>query len=130
MPTDPEYCSNGVDDASGYSKVREKPHPSDALYQDLLRQFEFQKGQRLLDFGCGDGTLVSRYLLPLAEKHDLTITGFDISEQMIDLAKKTRSNPRMEFVQGDLFSDKNAIFGKRFDGIVSTWVLDYFSDYG
>jgi cyclopropane fatty-acyl-phospholipid synthase-like methyltransferase len=82
-----------------------------------------------LDFGCAEGTTVHRCLLPLAEKFDFFIVGLDISKQMIDMANETRSNPRIEFVQGDLFSEKNAIAGKTFDGIVSTWVLDYFADY-
>jgi cyclopropane fatty-acyl-phospholipid synthase-like methyltransferase len=125
-----KYCLNGLDDASGYSKAREKIHPSDALHQDLLAQMEFEAGQEILDFGCGDGTLLTRYLLPLAKEHDFSIVGFDISKQMIDLAKETHPNPRVEYILGDLFSEDTGIVGKKFDGIVSTWVLDYFADYG
>lgn len=79
--------------ANWYDSLLEK----DGTYQktlilpNLLRLLQIKKGEVVLDLGCGQG-FFSREFSKLRAK----VLGVDISEELISLAKKYRSNATME----------------------------------
>jgi ubiquinone/menaquinone biosynthesis C-methylase UbiE len=73
------------------------------------------KGGRVLDVGCGAGIPTARYLV----KKGLKVTGIDISEQMLQMARQ--NVPEAEFLKKDMMQldfDDN-----KFDGIISVYAL-------
>lgn len=60
-----------------------------------------QPGTRLLDLGCGQGEMLSRW----AQLYGITGTGVDISEPFLEMARQRAEElgvaPQVEFVQGD-----------------------------
>jgi len=62
------------------------------FYADLLKKY---KCQSVLETGCGTGNLARRFA---ADHFDYI--GMDISEDMLDIAK--RNNPQADFIKGDM----------------------------
>ena len=78
---------------------------------------------RVLDLGCGAGQL-SHFL---AERGAAAVTGVDVSERMLELARRDWSHPRVTFVQGSI---EEAEFPPRsFDLVVSSLASHYVDDY-
>jgi len=75
----------------------------------------------VLEIGCGPGN-ITKYLL--TKKADLKITGIDISENMIELAKK--NNPTSEFVIMDCREIDR--LDKKFNAIVCGFCIPYISN--
>lgn len=69
----------------------------------------------LLDFGCGNGSAVSRYLVELGCR----FTGVDIHPPSIEFARKHYSRPNAEFITPDGLS------GRTFDILVYADVLEH-----
>ena len=65
------------------------------FYNDLIREVEINSGDKVLDVGCGTGTMLSY----IASKTDISGFGLDISEKMLNAARE--KNPGFEFVCGD-----------------------------
>ena len=66
--------------------------------QKIIELSEIKKNAKILDVGTGTGILIS-FLL---EKMPSKVTAIDISENMIEEAKKKYSDPRIEFVAKDV----------------------------
>ena len=82
------------------------------------KQFGFDKGKKILEVGCGTGN----YLKVFLDK-GYDITGVDISEEMLSVARKKCN---CDLVQGDLRDFK---VGKKFDVILVMFdVLSYVND--
>ncbi len=83
-------------------------------YFDSVSHFFPQTG-KLLDLGCGGGEPVTGYFA----RNGYQVTGVDISEQMIEIARKQL--PQGEFIRADMtdcdFDDAS------FDLIVSTFAI-------
>jgi len=67
--------------------------------------------QSLLDISCGTGDLLSAL-----KDRDISLTGSDLSEKMIEVARE--SNPNLDFKIGDM---KEIKFARQFDVIVSAF---------
>lgn len=66
-------------------------------YPDILKEIDSEPWQSVLDAGCGTGAVL--YLLH--EKYpDKSYTGIDLSEKMIETAKK-KNMDRVTLIQGD-----------------------------
>lgn len=74
----------------------------------------------VLEIGCGPGN-ITQYLLN--KKTDLKITGIDIAENMVALAKK--NNPTADFVMMDCREIGG--LNKKFDAIVCGFCVPYLS---
>ena len=83
------------------------------------------KGKDILDIGCGSG----RYSVMLAKDEPSSVLGLDMSDSMIELARRLAAersaNDICKFEEGD-FSKKE--FDKRFDIIIAAGVFDYIAD--
>jgi len=86
--------------------------------EDLVDVLAPQKGERILDLGCGTG-----YLADLIAKSGATVIGIDSSLDMINKAKA--EYPKLEF---KVQSATDFHFDEPFDAIFSNatlhWVLD------
>jgi ubiquinone/menaquinone biosynthesis C-methylase UbiE len=93
------------------------------LYKDSFKQFliRLKPGDKILDLGCGPGN-VSKYLLENIPS--LSITGVDLSEEMVGLAKM--NVPNATFEKKDV---RHLEFDpKTFDGIVAAFCLPFLYD--
>ncbi len=102
-----------------YNKIAEEwhmQHQTDDWWKNATDTFItfLKKDDLVLDIGCGGGTK-SKYLL----NHGLKVTGIDISDKMIEIAK--RENPAGNFYSMDLAEVKN--LENDFDGIFIQAVL-------
>jgi len=94
-------------------------HPR--LYRDWILQSLPRGASRILDLGCGDGSLLS-YLLAYAKQ----VIGVDSSPKMIEKADKLyKNNPSVELVQANL---ENLPFPEcSVDSVVASMVLHHIS---
>lgn len=67
--------------------------------QALLAPCQIEPGTRVLDIACGNGILEDQLLESGAE-----IVGVDVSERMIENAKKKHSDPKISYFCGDFYS--------------------------
>ena len=100
-------------------KIREKNRILDLISVNL-------KYRRVLDIGCGPGT-ISEYLLGISEQ----VWGIDISEDMIKIAAKrfneTTTNSKIQFAVGDA---ENLNFPEQFfDVVFCIGVLRYLDSW-
>src|SRR6059058_5932336 len=98
----------------------------EALAGRLIRPggFDVRGCKRILDAGCGNGRY-SRFLLREADA-DAIITGFDLSQKMLERARKRLGNPRVTHAAADLTRLPYA--HAAFDAAVSGWVLEHLPD--
>lgn len=66
--------------------------------QAILDYANVQKGSKVLDVACGTGVLVPDYL----EREVVCVTGVDISEEMIKIAKCKWADERVAFICADV----------------------------
>lgn len=95
-----------------YARKGSKPERFEKLMCDEL--LDRMPGSRLLDLGCGVGLPYDRYFA----KNGCDVTGIDISERHIELAK--RNVPEARFMVGDFFASTGS---KKFDAIVSLYAI-------
>lgn len=68
---------------------------SGRFYADLIKVLDVKDGDAVLDVGCGTGKVLSF----VGKQRNIVGFGLDVSENMIDVAKK--NNPGYEFITGD-----------------------------
>lgn len=83
-----------------------------SLCDELLERLP--KRAKLLDLGCGVGLPYDRYFV----KNGCSVTGVDISERHVELAK--RNVPEAQFKVGDFFASTGSA---KFDAIVSLYAI-------
>lgn len=91
----------------------------DATYDCFLGSLTASNAA-VLDLGCGPGN-ITKYLL--SKNSDLDITGVDVAENMIDLAKK--NNPTAKFFVMDIRHLKS--LQRFFDGVVCGFAIPFLS---
>ena len=111
----------------GYNKIAEE---YDKLYNVaiLTEQPKFLKlignvrGKKVLDIGCGTG----RYSIELTKK-GATVTGVDISEKMLEIARKKSKKLKINFKRANAtnlpFKDNE------FDLVISALAIEHVKDY-
>ena len=80
---------------------------------DLVDLLEPKEGERVLDLGCGDGTLA----LEISKRGSI-VEAVDLSANMVKAAKKRGVNAKV-------MSATNLAFNNRFDAIFSNAVLHW-----
>ena len=105
-----------------------KLEPSVAnLMEPLLGGLDLQKGEKVLDVGCGGGLTTLAFARRVVPRG--TVTGFDISEPLIKLATQRGGDAGLTnatFVQGDAQVDD--IPGGPFDVATSRLGVMFFAD--
>ena len=101
-----KFCANDVE---------EKP----ALFS-LIPEL---KGKRVLDLGCGFGENCKKY----AEMGAEYILGIDISEKMLEIARKENAHPQVEYRIMNM-EDIHTL-NDSFDVIISSLALHYICDF-
>ncbi|KAL1122095.1 hypothetical protein AAG570_003501 [Ranatra chinensis] len=92
-------------------------------------QLAWTSEERVLDIGCGPGTVTAQVILPILPP-DATIIGSDISESMIKFANDEYGGARLKFKQMDIVSkdiwDKwnEETFNKIFSFYCLHWIQD------
>jgi ubiquinone/menaquinone biosynthesis C-methylase UbiE len=107
--------------ADTYDKYR---RPNDLVLESLHGIVEGMGGNgktlSMLDVGCGTGG----YSIPLAMRHNLQLTGVDVSEEMLRQAE--RKYPEARWLLEDF---EKAIFGAgSFDIILMSYVIQHLTD--
>ncbi|MBS3094183.1 class I SAM-dependent methyltransferase [Candidatus Pacearchaeota archaeon] len=111
--------------ANQYHDLRTKKYPGYWMYNELLEvpsTIELLgnvNGKKILDFGCGSGIYTKNLT-----KRGAIIKGFDISEEMLKIAKA--ENPGLDLRLG---SGYKIPFDEKFDIVFASLVLDYFSNW-
>ena len=87
--------------AQNYDKWYESPYGryADKLEKEFfLKLVDFEKGQSLLDVGCGTGHFSFWF-------HDLgfKVVGMDISTEMLKVARSKIKNEKIRFIQADAY---------------------------
>ena len=70
---------------------------SDEIVNIILDNAEITEGKSVLDVACGTGVLIGDYL----KRNVKSVTGIDISSEMIKRAKDKFNDPRVSFIYGD-----------------------------
>ena len=84
---------------------------SDKKINIILDNAHISAGSRVLDVACGTGVLIPDYL----KRGVSSVTGIDISTEMIKLAQQKFTQPNVHFICGDV---EAAEVGTDFDAIV------------
>mgnify|MGYP001328462129 CR=1 FL=1 len=105
----------------GYDRIAEK---FSETRKHFWRELEFIKeyaesGNRILDYGCGNGRL-----LELFSDKAIDYTGLDISGKMVNIAKSTHSDPMIKFRKITSF-DSLTFPGNFFNSVYSVAVLHH-----
>lgn len=94
---------------------------NDEIINAILDNAGVGKGSTVLDVACGTGVLIPDYL----KRDVISVSGVDISPEMIKIAKKKFSSEQVKFVCGDVFAED---LGGTFDSIVVYNAFPHFSD--
>ena len=96
-----------------YDRKSSKLTPFDKLMCDELIS-RLKEDSQILDLGCGTGLPYDKYFV----KNKMNLTGIDISEKHIELAKKNVKTAK--YLVGDFFSKD---IKEKFDAIVSFFAI-------
>src|SRR5262245_28030683 len=100
---------------AGWVRAVERP--------DFLALLPDVRGRRVLDLGCGAGQL-ARFL---AEQGAGEVTGVDLSERMLALARTDGAHPRVTYLRAAM--EDLTFPDARFDLVVSSLAFHYVPDY-
>ena len=81
------------------------------------------RGKKVLDIGCGMG----QHAMGYSKMGALSVLGIDISEKMLDFAKKNNSAPNIEYKR--LAFEELDTINEKFDIITSSLAFDYVQDF-
>ncbi len=90
--------------------------------QSLLEKVAVKPGQHILDVGSGTGVLVP-FLLNLVGSEG-TVVAVDISEKMVETARRKIADPRLSFLVLDI--EQSGLSGRLFDVIICYSVFPHF----
>jgi len=82
----------------GYNDIaKEFSRTRDTFWDELRFTAEYaHSGERVLDVGCGNG----RFFEEIQDKN-ITYTGIDSSEELINIARKKHDGQNVQFLHGD-----------------------------
>ncbi|MCC7565446.1 MAG: class I SAM-dependent methyltransferase [Methanomicrobiaceae archaeon] len=106
---------------------RQHSSAQQAWARELAQKLRLRGDERVLDLGCGDGTVTAEIaaLLPRG-----SVVGLDISRDMISYTRERLPPERyqnLRFVEGDMF---DLPFYREFDAVFSNAALHWVSDHG
>lgn len=103
-------------------------HPDDSLEQaqrqkvhHILKKLNSQPGQRLLDIGCGWGTL----MLTAAQEYHLNVTGITLSQEQYDFVSQQITKLGLKGQATVILEDYRALRAQPFDYITSVGMFEH-----
>ncbi|MFN3382271.1 MAG: class I SAM-dependent methyltransferase [Runella zeae] len=96
--------------------------PEITVKKQLIRQANIKKAEKVLDYGCGTGTL----LLLLEELHpECEAIGIEVDTQMLKMAQRKvsekNSSVQLQYYEGDRLPYETGTFDK----VISSWVFQH-----
>jgi len=70
-----------------------------------INSMSWKPGDRVLDLGCGPGSVTTEVLMPRLPADFGLLVGADLSADMIQYARETYPHPKLRFTQFDLTKD-------------------------
>lgn len=109
----------------GYRKIRENKINANTVFEipALFSQLPDLHGKTVLDLGCGFGEHCIEYVKMGAER----VTGIDISEKMLEVARKENSDPKIEYLMMPM--ENLATLGLKADVVISSLAFHYVQDF-
>ncbi len=109
----------------GYKKIRDNEVNANNLFEipALFSMMPDLKGKRVLDLGCGFGEHCKLFVEYGAEK----VVGVDISEKMLEIAKKENNDPKIVYLNMPM--ESIALINEKFDVVVSSLAFHYVEDF-
>lgn len=110
----------------GYKRLRDNPLNANDLFEipALLSLMPDLNGKSVLDLGCGFGDHCMKYAEMGAER----ITGVDISEKMLAVAREKNSAPKIEYIRMPI--EEISQLRNRYDIVISSLAFHYVEDLG
>lgn len=108
-----------------YRKLREREVNANNLFEipTLISLLPDLEGKRILDLGCGSGERCVDYIKRGAAK----VTGIDISEKMLEVAKNENADPRITYIRMPM--EDIGELTETFDVAISSLALHYVEDF-
>lgn len=109
----------------GYKKIRDNKVNANNLFEipALISLLPELKEKSVLDLGCGFGEHCCYYVNKGAAK----VVGIDISEKMLEVAKKENSDPKITYLNMPM--EDIAQIDEKFDVVVSSLAFHYIEDF-
>ena len=109
----------------GYQKLREREVNANNLFEipERMALLPDLKGLRILDLGCGSGEHCKEYI----EMGAKSVTGIDISENMLKVAMEKNSDPAITYIRMPM-EDISKLEGE-YDLAISSLAIHYVEDY-
>lgn len=109
----------------GYKKIRDNGNNANNLFEipALFSLLPPLDGKTVLDMGCGYGGHCKKFIGAGAEK----VVGIDISEKMLEVARKENSDPRISYIR--MAMENIERLNEKFDVVVSSLSLHYVEDF-
>lgn len=98
--------------------------------QDVVEEFSFELSKmrgRCLDIGSGPGDITKEMLLPILP-HDTEVVGADISQAMVNYARKYSDDKRLSYIVLDIETELPSDQVEQYDNAVSFYCLHWCND--
>lgn len=119
-------------DAEIYSASHElQKRDAVKVLSEYINTMRWKPGDRVLDLGCGPGSVTSQELMPRLPADFGALVGADVSPVMVQHASNTYTHPKLRFAQFDLSKDIRAtseLSALAFDKIFSFYCLHWIPD--
>jgi juvenile hormone acid methyltransferase len=99
---------------------------------EYIKSMSWKRGDRVLDLGCGPGSVTTQVLMPGLPEDFSLLVGADLSAKMIQYANETYTHSKLKFTQFDLAKDignSSQLRPSDFDKIFSFFCLHWISDH-
>ena len=109
----------------GYKKIRDNKLNANNLFEipALFSMMPDLNGKKVLDLGCGFGEHCMRLIREGADQ----VIGIDISEKMLEIAKKENSNSKISYINMPM--EDIAQLNEQFDMVISSLAFHYVEDF-
>ena len=109
----------------GYKKIREREANANTLFEipALFSLLPDLNGKKILDLGCGFGEHCKEFVNKGAEE----VTGIDISEKMLAVAREENSDPKITYINMAM-EDLGKLEGT-YNIVISSLAMHYIEDF-
>ena len=101
------------------------------VLSEYINSMSWKTGDRVLDLGCGPGSVTTQVLMPRLPADFGLLVGADLSADMIQFASNNYTHYKLTFTQSDLAKDVEKTSQLRpsgFDKIFSFFCLNWIPD--